>query len=305
MADPQQSGRSLLCIGNLTIDETVAPDGTHTTAAGGDALFAALAARLSGGAPRLMAPLGADLTNDLSEALTLVGAAPESLPRRNLPTIRNVIHYAADGSRRWTLVTGDEHFEAMSVHPEDLTDADLNADGILLSAMGLQAQLAVAAWLRPRTEAAIYFDPQEDYVKGHEDELMEAISGCDVFLPSEIEAVTLAGTDDLEQAAAQFLGLGPGVVVIKRAERGCLVATPHAMVPVAAEPVIAVDSTGAGDAFCGGFAVEHLASGDPIAAAVTGSRMARTAVGGHGIAALAAAVRDLSAAEISVGAGES
>ncbi len=148
------------------------------------------------------------------------------------------------------------------MHPADIDDRVLAADGVLLSAMGLRAQLELAAWLRPRTAATIYFDPQEDYVAGNEAALLDAVGACDVFLPSEVEAVALAGTADLAAAAATFLALGPSVVVVKRAEAGCLVATRDVPDPVAvpADAVDAVDSTGAGDAFCGAFAAEHLRS---------------------------------------------
>lgn len=59
---------------------------------------------------------------------------------------------------------------------------------------------------------------------------------------------------------------------------------------IPADAVEPVDSTGAGDAFCGAFAAEHLRSGDPYAAAVAGAAVARTAVGGSGVSALLAAV---------------
>ena len=34
--------------------------------------------------------------------------------------------------------------------------------------MALHAQLELATWLRPRTAATIFFDPQEDYIIGNE-----------------------------------------------------------------------------------------------------------------------------------------
>jgi ribokinase len=158
--------------------------------------------------------------------------------------------------------------------------------------MALHAQLELAAWLRARTPATVYFDPQEDYIAGHEAALLDAVRACDVFLPSEIEAITLAGTAELNAAAETFLGLGPQVVVIKLAAAGCLVATSERPEPtvVSADVVEPVDSTGAGDAFCGAFAAEHLRSGDPYAAAAAGAAAARIAVGAPGISGLLAAV---------------
>lgn len=282
---------TLVCVGNLTIDEAISADGTRVVSGGGDAIFAALAARLAGGRPRVLAPVGGDLPHELIEALAVLGTDVSSLPRRNEPTISNVVSYAADGSRHWTLVTGNDHFERMSVQPTDVAPDVLDADGILLSAMGLSSQLRLAAWLPERTAATIYFDPQEDYLLGQEERLLEAVAACDVFLPSEVEARALAGTDDLQRAAAKFLALGPEVVVIKRAEHGCLVATPDGVRTVPADVVRPVDSTGAGDAFCGGFAAVHLATGDPAAAAAAGSAAARTAISGSGISGLLTALR--------------
>jgi sugar/nucleoside kinase (ribokinase family) len=283
---------SLVCIGNLTIDEAVSPAGERVESVGGDALFAALAARVSGGNPTILAPLGNDAMPALLAAIRSAGTDPTALPRRDLPTVRNVVRYDEAGGRVWDLVLGDAHFEELSVHPADVSDAVLAAPGLLLCGMALHAQLELAAWLRARTPATVYFDPQEDYIAGHEAALLDAVRACDVFLPSEIEAIALAGTAELNAAAATFLGLGPQVVVIKLAAAGCLVATSERPEPtvVSADVVEPVDSTGAGDAFCGAFAAEHLRSGDPYAAAAAGAAAARIAVGAPGIGGLLAAV---------------
>ncbi len=96
---------------------------------------------------------------------------------------------------------------------------------------------------------------------------MDAVRACDFFLPSQIEAAALAGTTDLRAAAATFLGWARGGRDQDR-RAGCLVATREhpepALVPT--DVVEPVDSTGAGDAFCGAFAAEHLRSGDSHAA---------------------------------------
>jgi len=283
---------TLICVGNLTVDEAVSPTGERVESVGGDALFAALAARVAGGKPVLLAPLGVDAPPALLAAIRSAGTDPTSLPVRDLPLIRNVIRYGADGGRVWDLVRGEEHFEVLSVSPTDVTADALAAAGVLLSAMALRPQLELAAWLRPRTAATIFFDPQEDYVTGHEAALSDAVRACDVFLPSEIEATALAGTADLAAAAASFLDLGPRVVVVKRAEAGCLVATRDQPEPVVVptDVVAPVDSTGAGDAFCGAFAVEYLRSGDAYAAARVGATTARIAVSGPGVSALLTAV---------------
>jgi ribokinase len=281
---------SLLCIGNLTVDDLVV-DGATTTALGGDALFAALAARRELADVRMLAPVGSDLPATLLQAVVDRGIRVESTRPRTGRTVRNRVTYAADGSRTWDLLDGEAAFDAMSVYPADVGPEALTASGVLVSAMSLGAQLALGPWLRERTDGTVLLDLQEDYVLGHEDELLALLASCDVFLPSEVEAVRLAGTTDLEAAARRFLDAGPRVVVVKTAERGCLVATGDRVVTVPTEPVVPVDPTGAGDAFCGAFAAATVRGADAVEAARAGAAAARVAIGAHGVAGLLADTR--------------
>ena len=74
----------------------------------------------------------------------------------------------------------------------------------------------------------------------------------DVLVPNEGEALAISGRSTTEDAAAWFLAEGCPAVVITLGERGALVAEgrrPPVVVPAfAVEPV---DTTAAGDAFCG------------------------------------------------------
>jgi ribokinase len=274
-------------VGNLTIDDLVV-DGQVTTALGGDALFAALAARRTLADVRMLAPVGTDLPATLLDTVAGLGVRVEPVAPRSIPTVRNRVEYAPDGSRTWDLLCGEEAFDLLSVHPEDVTPEALSASGILVAAMSLRSQLTLGPWLRGRTDATVFLDLQEDYVAGNEPALLALLATCDVFLPSEVEAVALAGTSDLERAADLFLRAGPDVVVVKTAERGCVVATADGTRVLPVEAVVPVDSTGAGDAFCGGFAAAHVAGADPVEAARVGAAAARVAIGGHGVAGLLA-----------------
>ncbi len=277
----------LVCIGNLTIDEAVQPDGSSEVSAGGDAVFAALAARQYLADVRILAPLGTDLPRELSAAIILAGSSAEDQPHRSLPTVRNIIRYDSVGGRTWELVEGEKHFDAMSVYPADVPASVLASDGILTLAMSFESQVALLPWLRANSEATLYLDLQEDYLDNREP-LLALVEVCDVFLPSEIEATALAETADLTRAAYFFRDRGASTVVIKRAELGCLVLGPGmaAAVAVPAVSVSAVDSTGAGDAFCGAFAAVHLQTGDAVEAAHAGAAAAAIAISGFGIAAL-------------------
>jgi ribokinase len=304
---------TLVCIGNLTIDEAVhdslladsetavaRPEAASAPrdrlrsapAMGGDAAYAALAARLHLADVRMLAPIGTDLPSSFFSTLRAAGIRTDDLPHRNLPTVRNIIDYFADGTRRWNMLCSEADFDALSVYPADVPAWALEADAILISAMSLESQLALTPWLRANSEARLYLDLQEDYLVGARDALFGIIAECDVFLPSEVEAVALAQTDDLITAGRLFQSLGPDTVVIKRAERGSLVFDGSSLTEVATDHVEPVDSTGAGDAFCGAFAAVHCQTGDAVEAARAGAAAARIAITAFGIEALAAATTD-------------
>ena len=88
----------------------------------------------------------------------------------------------------------------------------------------------------------------------------QQLAGADYFIPNESEAELITGmpVHTPEQAAicANFL-LRQGLkrVVLTLGERGCLLAAPEGTELIPAFKVNAVDTTGAGDAFIGSFAV--------------------------------------------------
>jgi ribokinase len=89
---------------------------------------------------------------------------------------------------------------------------------------------------------------------------MGQLSGLDYLVPNETEAEAISGQpvkdlDDAKRCAAAFLKAGIRRVIITLGANGALLAGSEGMEHVPAFKVETVDSTGAGDAFIGSFAV--------------------------------------------------
>jgi len=96
---------------------------------------------------------------------------------------------------------------------------------------------------------------------------LKKLSHVDYFIPNESEAATITNrpVESVEQAedcAAFLLSQGIRRVILTLGARGALLAGPEGMELIPSFPVQAKDTTGAGDAFIGSFAV-FLAEGTP------------------------------------------
>lgn len=107
---------------------------------------------------------------------------------------------------------------------------------------------------------------------------------CDYLTPNETEAAEISGVavetaDDARRAGDVLLGRGVRAVVITLGEKGALFHAPgrSELVPVvSAGPV--VETTGAGDAFNGGFATALARGMDPVEAVRFGCAVAGVSV---------------------------
>ncbi len=101
---------------------------------------------------------------------------------------------------------------------------------------------------------------------------IESLAGLDYFVPNESEAATITGMavltiEDASACAQKLIRNGIERVILTLGSKGSLLANRDAIEHLPAFSVESVDSTGAGDAFIGSFAV-FLAEGIPELQAV-------------------------------------
>ena len=285
------NGPRLVCLGSFTIDDIVLPDGTERHACvGGDAVYAVLGARLWEPQTAMVAPVGSDLPEAVLHSISKSGIRTDLLTRRPHPTLHNRVVYDSHGGRSWTLFASEEVFHEQSPTPADIPEQFLMADAFLVLAMTLDAQEDLLEFLRTNTTAVLALDLQEDYISGNEDRILELLPKTDIFLPSAEEVLRLTGMDNWSKAARYFASLGPSLVVIKLGNEGCITfdAERDETMSLPAFPAQNIlDTTGAGDSFCGGFVAALIGNQGTVAeAARAASVSASFAIANYGVDAL-------------------
>ena len=278
----------LIIAGNLTIDDTVLPDGTTSMGAiGGDVLYTGLGAALWTPDVGLLSRVGTDFPAELWRRIRAVGLDTTGLVSWTGPTIRYWAIYEWDGRRHFIQRNAEDRLEALSPEPGDLPPhygSAARAFHVAAIPFGQVDRLVRAAALLP-SAPLITLDTHEDFVTGYQDRLTCLLPLLSAFLPSREEVALWFGDDDPERHIGSLLTLGPRVVAIKMGADGALVQQQGQSRPwhIPVVPVTARDATGAGDAFCGGFVARLAAGADPLQAAMAGTVSASFAVEAYGI----------------------
>ncbi len=102
-------------------------------------------------------------------------------------------------------------------------------------------------------ETRVSFDPGALYARKGYAELEPIIKKTRVLMPNKRELELITGERDYCKGADFMIGKGVGIVAVKLGADGCYVTDGRERLLVDAFTVEAVDTTGAGDAFCAGF----------------------------------------------------
>ncbi|MFE2876546.1 carbohydrate kinase family protein [Streptomyces roseus] len=287
---------ALLVVGDVVTDivavhpEPLAP-ATDTAArirtlpGGAGANAACWAARAGVADVRLLARVGTESARWHEQCLREAGVRPQLVVDPAEPTGTVVALVGKDAERTFLTDSG----AALRLSPQDwdpaLLDgaAHLHLSGYLFFADSSRELALVALRAARARRVPVSVDPASaGFLAGLGPErFLDAVAGCGVLLPNEDEARLLAGLPERAGAARAAAELSRRVplVVVTRGAAGALVAEGgRVTAEVSAEPVEAVDSTGAGDAFTGGFLAARLAGAGPADAARAGCRAAARAV---------------------------
>ncbi len=277
----------LITAGNFSLDDALNPDGQNCAAPGGDALYSAVGAAIWRYPVAVLSRVGADYPVGFMERIAMLGIGIDMIRSVAGPTVHYRIANTPSGERQYEHLTPARRLHELSPQGRDL-EAVRCASWLHVAAMPIDLQDAVIS--RCRAEEIPYsLDPHEEYIAGHEGRLYDLIRDS-LFMPSQLEVALmfpdLAGDrrpEVMAQAAAsRLLEMGARAVAIKLGVSGCFVADPNYQAALPSLPIRVIDSTGAGDGFCGGFLAGYLRTGCLLLGAVCGSTSAAHVIAGFG-----------------------
>ncbi len=223
---------------------------------------------------KILACVGKDgFGNQVVNRLKTDGVDVSEIRRaENLPTGTAFVTYAGDGSREFIFNIGNS--AAALVDESMISDSwaahckFYHVMGSFLSTEKARALVRRALKAVKQAGGLVSFDPnvRPELMSspGTKEALMEVLSQCNVFLPSELDLEVLFGTRPEQECVKELFATYPmKMIVVKKAIKGAVFYDRERSISAPAFKVSEVDPTGAGDAFGGAF-VACLVLGYPI-----------------------------------------
>lgn len=289
------AGANVTVIGEAMLELSRGDGDSWNLRYGGDVINTAIHLARSGDTVRLASALGADpMSADLCAAWEAEGVDTTLVPRAadRLPGLY-AIETDATGERSFHYWRGEAAARRMFDLPgsADMVAQAAQSDLLYFSLItlailpdeGREALLDLCAAVRANG-GKVAFDGNyrarlwsDAATACHWRD--RAIAVSDMGLPTLADEVEMGAADDAQDAAARW-GAGEGrEVVVKLGGEGALV--DETIVPIP-QRVPVIDSSGAGDAFNGGYLHARLAGATPVDAALAGHRLAGWNIGRRG-----------------------
>jgi hypothetical protein len=270
---------------------------------GGDAIYSAMGARIWSSEVSVVSIVNRRFPLEWTAALAAAGIDTAGIRRSALPFgIEARMIYNPDGSRTWGMPSGlagsiarrfpslrralDAWMSlAFSPRADEIPGHYFQGAAVHIAPMAVARQNDCLRGLCGRV-ACVTLDLLPGYLAcrqaGRPD--IPELSLANVVLPSEQEITEYFGPISAQEGARRLAELGARVVVVKRGAQGSLLyeAVEQRWRQVPAYPSAAVDTTGAGDAYCGGFLVGLTETGDLLQAALYGTVSASFIIEGFG-----------------------
>ncbi len=253
----------LAVVGHVTYDMIYHEDRPSGWLLGGTASYVAFSLAGLGARPWLISKVGWDF-EDRDVALLSSATSQLRIERAQAPTTRFELRYVG-GRRGLRLLARCEPLSSQELQGLEAVDALLLGPVAGEVELGLVEGVARAA---PYFTAALLqgflrrFDPGGVVRLEASEEALRALSSVDLLCGSEEEVLVFAGAVELKEALRRVARLGVRYVAATMGKRGSWLYADGVLLKAPSYPgTVAVDPTGAGDAYAGVLAL-LLASGE-------------------------------------------
>ena len=265
MESPSSAGFDVVVVGSANLDlvartsrlpkpgETVM--GSHFfEACGGKGVNQAIAAARAGAKTAFIGALGRDHAGEtLLAALVNDGVDVSAVQRVSVHTGRALIGVSDIGENSIVVVPGANH--KITVTDIEKNKTLISAAKVLLCQLEVPLAVVQRAFELAGSSTTRILNPAPAQVLAR-----ELLSRVDVIIPNEHEVELLGG-------ALHLLTLGVKTVIVTQGDKGAVVVDATGTRQVDPIKVTPIDSTGAGDAFCGMLAA-RLAIGETVTVAL-------------------------------------
>jgi ribokinase len=270
----------VVTVGELTLDDIVVEGaGCDWQQPGGGALYSAIGALAWGARPAICATIGSDYPDRWLDRLQAAGVDITPVSRTPERSLGLWLLYEREGRRHQVEKASGSTFAALDAARCSWRSSVPDVVGVHVAPQTTAGQMSALEDVRAAGVVATQDLLIEPFIDAEPYRSGAAMRGARAFLPSQQEVGQLWMDID-PHALRGHLRESAGIehLVIKRGAAGADVVLDDVVVrvPPAAETV--VDPTGAGDAFCGGFLVGLIDTGDPVEAAVRGAVSAAVVV---------------------------
>lgn len=265
----------LLVVGSLVIDEVFLGEGRRRIQAGGAALYSSIAAKKMNLEVGVVSKVGYDYPREYLEEMRTQGIDLSRVKiLQDSPTTRFVLRYREEKRRLY--LKG----RCKPIEPQDLRR--LRAEAVYITPVLDEVPRETVLEISRRCET-LSLDPQGYVREGKGEEAIEprpwfdaeVLSRLKIFKSSMEELHWIAGSGDPWTAMERIRSCGPEIVMVTWGRKGALMLAEEGRYHVPAFPTTkAIDPTGAGDAFMGGFLSQYLRGRDPLWSASVGAAVA-------------------------------
>jgi ribokinase len=270
-------------IGEVTIDDTVLENGEVMRAqTGGGTVYSALGARLWGHAVGINSVVGHEYPSENLAILEAHGISTAGIRRIDGWSLRLWLLHEENNKKQQFPKLQSSSFQQLDEARLDPPDSYMQAKAFHLAPATPEGQVRSRDRVRgARSDALISLDIlTEPFVNFDAYRKSSTYRGIEIFSPSIVEIETLWPGRPVDDVLGIIAGFGVHWIAIKMDTRGSIVhdARQGKTYRIPIYPARAVDPTGAGDAFSGGFMEGIVHTGDVLEAGLRGTISASFAV---------------------------